>query len=97
MRNSILAADIYQALSQWSNEAQAWNYALGAATGRTALKPYECLAFSSYAAKLKAKGDLAAAEAVKLAPKVDRLTLKSELKSASSAPSTAQAALPSTC
>lgn len=92
-QNSFLAADIYQALGQSSNEAQAWNYALGAATGAEALKPSLCLSLASYAAKLKSKGDLAAAEAVKLSPKADRLTLKSALKAASSAPTTAQGLL----
>jgi hypothetical protein len=91
LQNSFLAADIYQSLSQWSDEAQAWNYALQNTAGTAqALKPSLCLALSSYAAKQISKGDLAAAEAVKLSSKLSRITLQSTLKSVRSSPSSAK-------
>ena len=98
VQNAYAAADIYQALGQWSNEAETWNYALAATAGTPgALKPSLCLAYASYADKLTSKGDLAAAEAVRLSPKADRLTLKAQLKSASTSPSTAQSGLAADC
>lgn len=94
LQTSFLAADIYQNLGQWANEANAWNYALGATAGTAqALKPSLCLALSSYAAKQTSKGDLAAAEAVKLTSKLQRTTLKSTLKSVRSSPTNAAAYL----
>ena len=98
VQNAYAAGEIYQALGQWSDEAQTWNYALTATAGTSgALKPALCLAYSSYAAKQASKGDLAAAEAVRLSPKTDRLTLKTQLKSASTSPSTAQSGLAANC
>jgi hypothetical protein len=98
LQNSFLAAEIYQALQQYTNETTAWNYAVQASGGgQQAYKPYLCLALSSYAAKQTAKGNLAAAEAVKLTPKADRLTQKTALKSASSSVSTAQQGLATDC
>jgi hypothetical protein len=96
--NAFLAAEVYQALQQWSNEADAWNLAVQAAGGgEQAYKPYLCLAYSAYAAKQTAKGDLAAAKAVTLTPKADRLTTKSTLKSASTSATTAQEGLTADC
>jgi hypothetical protein len=98
LQNSFLAAEIYQALQQYSNETEAWNYAVQASGGgQQAYKPYLCLAFSSYAAKQTAKGNLAAAKAVALTPKADRLTTKSTLKSASTSATTAQEGLAADC
>jgi hypothetical protein len=95
LQTSFLAADIYQNLGQWANEADAWNYALGATpTGSAqALKPSLCLALSAYAAKQTSKGDLAAAAAVKLTPKLQRVTLRSTFKTVKSSPTDAQSAL----
>lgn len=94
LQTSFLAADIYQNLGQWANEAEAWNYALSATAGTPqALKPSLCLALSAYAAKQTSKGDLAAAEAVKLTSKLQRTTLQSTLKSVKSSPTSAAAYL----
>lgn len=89
MSNSFLAADIYQNLQQYSDEATAWNYAAEAQGAAQSPKPLLCLALSSYAAKLTSKGDLAAAAAVKLEPKLQQLSLKSALQSAKASPTTA--------
>jgi hypothetical protein len=92
-----LGAEIYQGLGQWSNAAVAWQYVAQATPSSTDLKPYLCLAFASYAAKNKSNGDLAADRAVALSPKLQRLTLKSELKSARSSATTAQTSLLENC
>ncbi|MGH2859927.1 MAG: hypothetical protein ACRDLT_00310 [Solirubrobacteraceae bacterium] len=97
LQNSFLAAEIYQNLNQFSDEAEAWNLAAGATSGAQALKPLLCLAYSSYAAKQTSKGNLAAAQAVKLLPKVDKLTQKSALESASSSATAAQTGLAQNC
>jgi hypothetical protein len=96
---SQLAAGIYQNLAQYKNEAQAWNFAAASQpTGSTsALKPLLCLALSSYAAGQTAKGDLAAAAAIKLTPKLQKLTLQSSLKASKTSPATAKATLVQEC
>ncbi|HUY59865.1 MAG TPA: hypothetical protein VMV16_09165 [Solirubrobacteraceae bacterium] len=97
--NSSLAATVYQKLGQWSGAASAWEHAATTqpSGSSTALKPFECLAFASYAAKLTGKGDLAAAQAVKLTPKLQRLTLSSTFKQVKSSASSAQQALIQEC
>jgi hypothetical protein len=97
--NAFLAAGLYQNLGQWSGAAAAWEYAAATqpAGSSTALKPYLCLALSSYAAKQTSKGDLAAAEAVKLTPKLQRLTLSSTFKQAKSSPTSAEQNLIADC
>jgi hypothetical protein len=97
LQNSFLAAEIYQNLLQFGDEAQAWNLAAQATSGQQALKPYLCLAYSAYAAKQTAKGDLAAAQALKLIPKLSRLTQKSALQSASTSVTSAESGLASNC
>ncbi len=97
LNNSILAAEIFQNLEQWSNAAGAWEFAAQAPGGTNALKPYLCLALTSYAAKQTAKGNLAAAKAVKLSPKLQQLTLKSTLNAAKSSPTTAQETVAEEC
>lgn len=98
LQDTFLAAEIYQALGQWANETDTWNLAVAAAGGgEQAYKPYLCLAYSAYAAKQTTKGDLAAAKAVALTPKADRLTTKSALKSASTSTTTAQEGLSADC
>ncbi|HEX3618691.1 MAG TPA: hypothetical protein VHU61_19255, partial [Solirubrobacteraceae bacterium] len=90
LQNSFFAADVYQALQQYSNEADTWDMAVQQSGGGTAAyKPYLCLAYSAYAAKQTAKGNLAAAQAVTLTPKAARATTKAALKSASSSATTA--------
>jgi len=97
--NASLAAAVYQKLGQWSGAASAWEYAATTqpAGSSTALKPFLCLAFASYAAKYTSKGDLAAAQAVKLTPKLQRLTLSSAFKQAKSSATTAQESLLAEC
>jgi hypothetical protein len=85
----ILGAEIYQFLGQWSDASSAWQYAV-TADSASALKPYLCLALNSYAAKQTTKGELAAAKAVKLAPKLEQLELKQSLESAKASATTAQ-------
>jgi hypothetical protein len=93
-----LAAGMYQALGQWSDAAVAWNYAAQTVAGtQQALSPDLCLALSSYAAKQSTKGDLAAAQALKLTPKLQKLTWKGYFKQAKSSPSTAQSFLSVYC
>ncbi|HEX3804181.1 MAG TPA: hypothetical protein VHV75_15205 [Solirubrobacteraceae bacterium] len=96
---SVLAARVYQNIAQWANESNAWEYAVQTqpAGSATSLKPYLCLSLSSYAAKRTSQGDLAAAKAVKLTPKLQRLTLQSTLKSAKSSTTTAQETLAEEC
>jgi hypothetical protein len=99
---TILAARIYQTLSQWSNAAVAWNYAAQYYASQSgpasqALKPYLCLSLSAYAASQTTKGQLAADQALKLTPKLQRLTLKSTLDSAKASASTAQQTLIAEC
>jgi hypothetical protein len=88
IEQSTLMARVFAALAQYSNEATAWEYVAGTQT--SAPQPYYCLAVSAYAAKQTRKGDLAAAKAVSLEPKLNRLTLKSTLSSAKTTVSTAQ-------
>jgi hypothetical protein len=92
--NSILAARVYQSLSQWKSASNAWEFA---AQTQPSLKPYLCMALSSYAGGQTAKGDLATGKAVALAPKLQQLTLKSTLKSAKSSATTAQQATIANC
>lgn len=97
LNNSMLAARLYQTLGQWSSETNAWNYAAQSEAPSQRLTAYYCLALSSYAAKQTAKGDLAAARAVALYPKSQRLAQKQALQSAKSSPTTAQTALVQSC
>ena len=69
---------------QWSGAAGAWEGVT--LTEPTAAVAYFCFAASSYAAKQTRKGDLAAAQAVKLAPQLQRLTIKQELTAAKTSP-----------
>jgi len=99
LTTSILAARIYQNLSQWAPASTAWEYAATAepAPAVDALNPYFCMALNSYAAKLTDKGDLASAEVTKLAPKAKKLTLQTTLKSAKSSATTAQESVVEEC
>jgi hypothetical protein len=93
LQNSFLAAEIYQNLTQFSDEANAWNLAVQVTKGAEAEKPLLCLAYSAYAAKQTSKGDLASAQALKLIPKLQQLTQKAALKSASTSVSDAETGL----
>jgi hypothetical protein len=84
---SILAARAYGALGDYSQEGDAWENVIQANPGQA--KGYECLAVSAYAAKQTRKGDLAAAKAESLVPKLQRLTLKQELATAKTHPAVA--------
>jgi hypothetical protein len=97
--NASIAASVYQKLGQWGGAASAWEYAATTqpSGSSSALKPFECLALASYAGKDTSKGDLAAAQAVKLTPKLQRLTLSSTFKQVKSSASSAQEALIQEC
>ena len=98
LQNAFFAADVYQALQQWANEANTWDLAVQAsAAGAAAYKPYLCLAYSAYAAKQTGKAALAAAKAVALTPKADQAAVKATLKSASTSTTTAEEGLTSDC
>jgi hypothetical protein len=84
---AILAARAYGQLGQYSGEADAWE-AVAAAQPQEA-KGYECLALASYAAKQNRKGDLAAAKAEKLIPKLQQLNFKQELAAVKTQPALA--------
>jgi hypothetical protein len=83
-----LAASAFAQLAQYGGEANAWeSYTL---TQPKVAKGYECLAAAAYAAKQTRKAQLAAAKAISLAPKLERLTLKQELEAAKTSPLVAQ-------
>ena len=84
----ILAARAYAALGDFANQAATWE--LIARASPKEAKAFECLAASAYAAKQTRKGDLAAAKAVQLTPKVQRLTVKTTLQQAKTNPQVAQ-------
>jgi hypothetical protein len=85
---AILAARAYSALGDYANQAAAWEIETAASPKEA--KGFECLAASAYAAKQTRKGDLAAARAISLAPKVSRLTITQTLKQAKTNPAVAQ-------
>ena len=83
-----LAARAYTTISDWNGAATAWEYVANAEP--TAPSPFVCLAATAYAAKQTRKGDLAAAQAVSLAPKLQRLQLKQQLTAAKTSTTLAQ-------
>lgn len=83
-----LAARSYEGLASYAGEATAWEYVSLAAP--TQVKGFECLAAAAYAAKQTRKGNLAAAKALTLVPKLQRLTLKQALNTAKTQPAVAQ-------
>jgi hypothetical protein len=99
LTTSILAARVYQNLSEWANASTAWEYAAGAETGGASagLSQYFCMALNSYAGGLSEKGDLASAEVKKLAPALRRLSLEQTLKEAKSSATTAQETVSQDC
>jgi hypothetical protein len=88
---SLLAGKAYQALQQWTAAGEAWQYVIQTqpAGSSSAVKGYECLALNSFAASQKSKGELAAAAANKLLPKVDQAEWKTTVTGAKSSASTA--------
>ena len=85
---AILAGEAYGPQAAYKPEANAWQYVVQA--NPTEVKAYQCLAFSAYAAKATQLGDLAAAKALKLAPKLQRLELQNALKASKTQPLYAQ-------
>jgi hypothetical protein len=87
-----LAARAAGNAGEYSAAASAWQYVVADETGASSAQGYLCLAFTSYAAGTTHArvGDLAAAKAIAAAPKLQKLTLKSSLKSAKSSKTTAQ-------
>jgi len=83
-----LAARAYSTISDWGGAATAWEYVANAEP--TSASAFVCLAATAYAAKQTRKGDLASAQAVSLAPKLQRLQLQQELKTAKTSPALAQ-------
>lgn len=97
LSNAHLAARMYQNLAQWTNATQAWNYAAQSATGAERLTPFYCLALAAYSAKQTAKGNLAAAQALALTTKANRLTQKAAFQEAKTSPTQARQALVANC
>jgi tetratricopeptide (TPR) repeat protein len=87
---AIFAGNAYSALADYSNAATAWEFATQ--SDPTAVKSFECLAMTAYAAKQTRKGDLAAAKAASLVPKATAKTLSSQIALAKTQPSVAQQA-----
>jgi hypothetical protein len=85
---TILAARAYAQLGNYGGEASAWEDIT--LVDPSQLKAYQCLAYASYAAKQTRKGDLAAAKALTLVPKLQRVTFKAALTAAKTQPAYAQ-------
>lgn len=85
---TILAARAYEALGNYAGAATTWETETLSSPNES--KGFQCLAANAYAAKQNRKGDLAAAKAVSLAPKVSRTTLNQELQQAKTNPQVAQ-------
>jgi hypothetical protein len=85
---AILAARAYAGQQNYAGEASAWDIETNA--DPTAVKGFECLAVSAYAAGQTRKGDLASAKALSMVPKAQQALLKNQLNSAKTQPSVAQ-------
>jgi hypothetical protein len=96
---SLLAKDIFQALQQWKAAAGAWQYVIQTqpAGADSATEGYECLALNSFAASLTSQGELAAAAAKKLLPKLDRTAWDTTVTGAKSSATTAAGYVTSDC
>jgi hypothetical protein len=87
---AIFAGNAYAALGQYASSATAWEYATQADS--TAVKSFECLAMTAYAAQQTRKGDLAAAKAASMVTdKTSRKALTAQINLAKTQPTTAQA------
>ncbi|MFZ1993632.1 MAG: hypothetical protein WAU75_05940 [Solirubrobacteraceae bacterium] len=85
---AIFAGNAYATLGQYANAASAWEYATQA--DPTAVKSFECLAMTAYAAQQTRKGDLAAAKATSMVPKASRKAITAQINLAKTQPSAAQ-------
>lgn len=85
---AILAARAYGAEKNYAGQAGAWE--VEAASSPGAVKGYECLALSAYAAGQTRKGDLALAKTMTLVPKGQRKKLTTAIQSAKTQPQLAQ-------
>lgn len=85
---AILAARAYAGQQNYAGEAGAWDIETSA--DPTAVKGFECLAVSAYAAGQTRKGDLAAAKALTMVPKAQQALLKNDINQAKTQPSVAQ-------
>jgi hypothetical protein len=83
-----LAARAYAQLGDYSSAASAWE--IQTIAEPSAVKGYECLALTSYAAKQTRKGDLALAKLLTMVPKLSRTTLKSQITAAKVSPAAAK-------
>ena len=85
---AIFAGNAYATLGQYANAASAWEAATQA--DPTAVKSFECLAMTAYAAQQTRKGDLAAAKATSMVPKASRQAVTTQINLAKTQPSAAQ-------
>jgi hypothetical protein len=85
---AILAARAYAGQQNYAGEASAWD--IETSGDPTAVKGFECLAVSAYAAGQTRKGDLAAAKALTMVPKAQQALLKNDINQAKTQPSVAQ-------
>jgi tetratricopeptide (TPR) repeat protein len=85
---AIFAGNAYATLGQYANAASAWEAATEA--DPTAVKSFECLAMTAYAAQQTRKGDLAATKAASLVPKASRKAIAAQIALAKTQPSAAQ-------
>jgi hypothetical protein len=85
-----LAAKAGRIVSQWTTASEAWQYVVSSASGSSSPNAFLCLALTSYAAGNTRTGDLATAKTISLAPKLQKLTLKQELKAAKKTKTTAE-------
>jgi hypothetical protein len=85
---AVLAARAYAGQQNYAGEASAWD--VETLADPTAVKGFECLAVSAYAAGQTRKGDLASAKALSLVPKAQQTLLKQAINQAKTQPSVAQ-------
>lgn len=85
---AVLAARAYAGQQNYAGEASAWD--VETLADPTAVKGFECLAVSAYAAGQTRKGDLASAKAISLVPKAQQTLLKQAINQAKTQPSVAQ-------
>jgi hypothetical protein len=85
---AVLAARAYAGQQNYAGEASAWD--IETLADPSAVKGYECLAVSAYAAGQTRVGDLAEAKAVTLVPKAQQTLLKQSINQAKTTPSVAQ-------
>lgn len=89
-----IAAQSYVVLTQWSGAANAWETV---AAAQPSVNAFSCLALTSFAASQTRKGSLAVTQALALTPKLERLELKDQFKSAESSKTTAAQYAASSC